>query len=283
MLPGSKRITQHKLDGWHEISPAGAIEILEGRIKNRNLSEHVAEFYANSMKNNHWRKNGEPLIFDERCRLLDGQHRLRACILANLPFTSYCIFGVEASAFDTMDQGKTRGASDIATIRNMKNASLVAAIAKLAISSKEGAEAVYSGNKLPNYEVNSYLSRHVAELEAAATFINKYRSKLTSVVNITAALSGFVFYTARRQDEKLAMEFIEKLATGVGLEKGSPILALRNRLQSPLKGKSNANMGITKTALYGYTIKGWCLFRDGSSGVLRLVDGERVTMYTSFK
>lgn len=78
------------------------------------------------MRNGNWKANGEAIKFSSTGRLLDGQHRLRACVKEQVPFTTLVIRGLEdeAMAARSGDEGirrlaeGLRSALDMACIRN---------------------------------------------------------------------------------------------------------------------------------------------------------------------
>lgn len=123
------------------ITPELAKEYLTHNFRNRALNEGTVKFYASQMKRGLWQLNGEPIIFSSNGELLDGQHRLSACILADTPFASVVERGITPEAFMTIDTGKTRAASDIFTIEGITNAtyksSIVARYFNLKVSGME--------------------------------------------------------------------------------------------------------------------------------------------------
>ena len=45
--------------------------------------------YARDMASGHWPLMGEGIRFDEADQLVDGRHRLRACVQSGVPFLTY--------------------------------------------------------------------------------------------------------------------------------------------------------------------------------------------------
>ena len=278
-----KRVGSHRKDGWYEIDQTGAVEILSTRrVKNRPLSEAKAASYAAEMTAKRWAKNGEPLIFDVKMRLLDGQHRLRAVVLSGIPLVTYCIFDVEQSVFDTMDQGKARTGSDIAAIRGLKNYSLAAAITGLLVKSRDGQDPVNPAKHLWGWVYDDYVTRNRGVLEESAAFVTKFRKELKPI--ITLSLAGYVYHVGRAQNPETAPTFIEQLATGANLTKKSAVLYLRNRLMTPVSGKSAPLVHLGRFAVYNLTVKAWCYHRDSLPCTrLALREDERPTMFTKYK
>lgn len=90
------------------ITPKMAFEWLKKNTRNRPPSPMVVERYAEQMKSGEWTLTGDPIRFSDVGVLLDGQHRLAACVLADKPFQSVVVRGVTPDAFNDIDQGYKR-------------------------------------------------------------------------------------------------------------------------------------------------------------------------------
>jgi hypothetical protein len=264
-----KRVrSPHAKDGWYEVTPAEAMEILRVQDMNRPLREFWAQEIATDVKLKEFAPNGETLVFDERGKLLDGQHRLRACIIANTPIETYCVFGVPKKFFDKFDQGKIRGGSDVLAIFGQKYAALSSAVTKMAIRYDEGSPT--NTVRIPNWQVLDFIKKNGKEIAESVGEIHAYVVTGRKAAVLPPTVAAFVYYRARQQDAKRAMEFIEKLTTGEDLKKGTPIYLLRERLLS-LQGKKHVLNTYDKLAL---AIKAWNLFRaQKSTKVLKWVKG----------
>lgn len=98
---------------------------------NRKLRPGFVKLYANEMLRGKWKLNGEPLLFglDEQGTesIISGQHRLHAVLEANkqylkdpskypdavLELHTVCIYGIDLSTADTVDQGVNRSHGDV--------------------------------------------------------------------------------------------------------------------------------------------------------------------------
>ena len=89
-----------------EITPARARELLEGGHRNRPVSHRRVRTIAQAMTGGKYVLNGETIVLDVSGRLLDGRHRLLACVLANLPIASFVVEGIAAAVFPSLDQGQ---------------------------------------------------------------------------------------------------------------------------------------------------------------------------------
>lgn len=65
-----------------DIEPHLAESWLTKNVKNRNLTDRIAKKYARDMASGKWKTTGDPIRFDVDGNLIDGQHRLQACVLA---------------------------------------------------------------------------------------------------------------------------------------------------------------------------------------------------------
>lgn len=107
------------------ITPKMAAEILErtakAGVKNRNITQSTIEKYANAIKNGRWKLNSQTIVLDENGCIIDGQHRLSACVLAGVPFTTYVAKGLNRDeVFDTIDCGRTRTLSQLLAMQGRK-------------------------------------------------------------------------------------------------------------------------------------------------------------------
>lgn len=107
------------------ITPDAAAAMLANNARNRPISRSHVEKLAASMKRGEWDLNGTTIKIAGTGRLLDGQHRLTACVESRCPFDTLVVYGLPESSFSTIDQtSKTRKVSDVLSIdtgANMKN------------------------------------------------------------------------------------------------------------------------------------------------------------------
>lgn len=83
---------------------------------------------SKELSENKWALNGETVKFADDGFLIDGQHRLEACVRANTAFIAHVVFGIDRESFQTIDIGKRRDGSDTLAmmgVPNYKNASTI--------------------------------------------------------------------------------------------------------------------------------------------------------------
>lgn len=92
------------------ITPEMARKYLATSKGNRTISRPTVAAYARDMANGNWMLNGEPIAFDIEGHLVNGHHRLYACIEANTSFTTNVARGVPNTAI--FDQNRVRSMRD---------------------------------------------------------------------------------------------------------------------------------------------------------------------------
>ena len=107
------------------ITPDVAEEMLKANVHNRNMSR---EPLKNAIMNGEWKLNGAAIVFSDDGVLLDGQHRLKACVDTGIPIDTIVVRGVSHYAQITMDTGKKRNVVDYLKLLGFKSCTCVAAI-----------------------------------------------------------------------------------------------------------------------------------------------------------
>src|SRR5688500_13425048 len=90
------------------ITPQMAKDWLAANTHNRKLRDHHVVALSRDMKAGRWHDTGTPIKFDRAGVLLDGQHRLEAIVLADVPIQMWVFRGLESEVQDYMDTGLRR-------------------------------------------------------------------------------------------------------------------------------------------------------------------------------
>lgn len=134
-LPGAKHEVRSEI---LVISPEVAAAWLDQNKINRNPRSTIVTKYARDMKEGQWRLTFDPIRFDIANELLDGQHRLMACVKAERPFTSLVIYGLPTEMRDVIDTGASRSVGDVLQFHGIGSANHVSAVARWIIAAKSG-------------------------------------------------------------------------------------------------------------------------------------------------
>lgn len=83
-----------------------------GSERNRRLRRSHVEALARDVAAGRWPLNGSTLKISVSGRLIDGQHRCHAVILAGVPIRTYVVEGLEDDVFASLDSGRRRTLQD---------------------------------------------------------------------------------------------------------------------------------------------------------------------------
>lgn len=115
---GSKRILE--LD----ITPDIAKEILSFNTNNRSVSRQRVEMYCKDMIQGNWKSNGVPIIISDKKELKDGQHRLIACVKAEVVLKKQIVMIIPEKDANCYDIGKARTLKDIMEFEGIEDKAL---------------------------------------------------------------------------------------------------------------------------------------------------------------
>lgn len=229
------------------VTPQDAARMLATMTGNRNLRNRVVNRYAREMIAGRWLMNGEAIKLAKDGRLIDGQHRLNAVVLAKIPIKMCVVRGVDAGAMITLDTGVARTFHDVGTIAGRSYTNTVGPIIRWWGKYLNGSPSVAYSPTMQ--EMQQILDDHPGIQESAA-FIQKLKVVRFRCVQ---SVQGFVHsYASERYDRDMADLFMNDLNDGANLDKTSPIYVLRKRLVDP----SNEARPEPTHAL-AWTIKAW--------------------------
>jgi hypothetical protein len=112
------------------ITPEIAEAWLTQNNNNRPISAATIRKYARDMRADKWLFTGDAIRFDKNRVLIDGQHRLMACIAAETPFRSLVVYGVEPDAKSVIDGALMRRPSDVLAMDGYHNVLTLASAAR---------------------------------------------------------------------------------------------------------------------------------------------------------
>lgn len=254
------------------ITPETAKRMLGLNTNNRNISRKQVELFARTMSQNAWRINGEAVKFSDGGRLLDGQHRLLACIESGVPFRTLVIRGLPEETQQTMDSGKTRTMANVLELQGRANTTHLAALARtIYVGEQLGVDAACTNSVTPTRNELLEFIDSTPELERTLRKAEQFYTKSNHLLSISMA--GLLYWTFDRIDDAASMTFFDRLATGANLNEGDPILVLRNSLFDINRGHHSD--GATRRRIAGMTIKAWNRWRGGASvKILRFTPSE---------
>jgi hypothetical protein len=235
------------------VTPQEAARMLGTMKGNRALRQRVVQRYAREMIAGKWLLNGESVKIARDGRLIDGQHRLNAVVLAKVPVQMCVVRGVDAGAMVTLDTGVGRTFADVSTIAGRSYSQATGPIIRWWFKYQTGSPTV--ANTPSMQEMEQILDAHPGIVESAA-----FIAKLTTVrQRCFPGVQGFVHsYASEKYDREMADSFMQDLNDGADLEKTNPIYVLRKRLiDTPEKKRPPATYALA------WTIKAWNCWING--------------------
>lgn len=246
------------------ITPELAEKWLSLNTNNRPIRNGAVMKYAGDMVNGRWKLNGETIKLNGD-RLIDGQHRLRACIQAKTPFVSLVVHNVDAGVFDTIDRGMVRSFGQVLGIAGTKNANAVAAAARILWLLETGRSAIGGGDSTIG-ELEEIISRYPEIVDIASQSCGMKMANKLIAPGVLVAL--WVVFT--RKNQMLADSFFQDLNDGTNIYQ--PVAKLRQRLIADRMSKKRL---MTREELIVITIKAWNAVREGKQvGILKWMKTE---------
>jgi hypothetical protein len=246
------------------ITPLMADELLRRNqgedYRNRTLSASTLDKYTNEMRRG-WKLTGETVILSKSGRLLNGQHRLHACIASQREFQTFVVFGVDDDAFAFMDVGRKRTAGDIFSIHGVADANKMAS-ATLWIWK-------YHNTKMMNPEAGkgptpdqlySYYLAQAPDLPKSVAPGSRFRDLAPP------SLMTALHHLCSLKNAEQAMRFFDGAASGINLGAKDAALKLRNRL---IEGRTGGER-LSDIYIAAFTVMAWNALRQRRSiGIFR--------------
>ena len=239
------------------VTPDFARTLLQQNEVNRKLSETHVQFLAKQMTDGKFIQNGDVIKFSKTGRLMDGQHRLSAVVASNETIDMNFCEGLNESAFDVLDTGRPRGASDVLSIHGIKNPFEQASAARYLMLLKNE-DKTWKFTKKSNKDILDVVVANPDISEGVELFKNSLHKKFPMLpVSVMASL--YVIFKAINFDG--CNDFFNKFYTGLDLKGDNPIYILRNIL-------INNSVATKKYTIYQkmeFVVLAWNLYRSNKA------------------
>lgn len=262
------KVTQNQIVKRLTITPQMAEEFLKCNSCNRRLSNSSVNTLARQMTNGTFQFNGDAIRFSAEGVLLDGQHRLTACVLSGIPFDTLVVFGLPASAQDTVDYGRKRTVADTMGLRKVPNAAVVSSACRWIYALAVG-QTQFS---ITTPEALAFAAAYPGIIDSAA------KAQTCNVLGTSRGLIAAIHFIgsyAQKVPEK-ADAFVAVLKTGIPAYEGDPVHLLRERYMT---NRMNGTKPTDTAKLCGM-VHVWNNFReDKALKLLRIPDTAVLTDY----
>jgi len=214
------------------ITPQYAKLILENNTHNRPVRERHVKFLKDEMANGRFVETGDTIKIADDGTLLDGQHRLLACVESGVGFHAIIVFGVGKEAFTVIDTGKKRSASDTLYIAGISRPDKLASIAGV-LSNRFN---TLSTRNRSNDQILEFARKNECLLHSMFNICNRLYNN--NVKLISASRAAAYMYAMSHTSPSLATEFIESFFTGEQLSSSNTPIIVRNQIiDTRLKNK----------------------------------------------
>ena len=245
------------------ITPDQAKKLLLNNETNRPQTLSVIKEYAKDMREGKWELNGETIKLNADGGLLDGQHRLEACILADRAFDTFIVQVESDNAFDTIDIGKKRTGADTFHVQGEKNAALLASVMRLVVEYEKMGKVSATSFKVTSRTLRESLGRHPT-VRQSVSYAGSRRVNFTN-----GTVIGFCHYVFSKIDDTAALVFMDQLCLAEGLVKTDAAYILKEKLIAEKLAASKYQ--VRNSYSVALIFKAWNAFRSGSPiKVLRL-------------
>lgn len=256
------------------VTPSEATEYLKRSSGNRNLRLSNINKLVSAMSSGSFIYDGSPIRFDEDGNLIDGHHRLTACVKSGVPFQTD-IAVVPSEAKMVIDTGATRSASDALVFAagvdrsasmNMSTAVRVMVMHDHTAYSDFGVSVGSSSyaSVTTNEKLINYYEQHKQEINEAHEFVTGVLKKSgRNPTPISAAQYIAVRALAsRKYDTGEVDDFIKKVISGIGIEQSTPedhcrkfMLAVKSKQTRSTRSETFLTfVKLIKVRLHGRTI-----------------------------
>lgn len=273
---------------------------------NRPFRRPLADRYASEHLRGKWSLNLETIVIDANGFVLQGQHRLVSLILGeqtrqinpsqwgSTPLVLEVAIGYGVSPkpenANTYDLGASRSLGDVIyrhqqfgkkiTEKEQKKIAKLLSGAIRLVWLRVGGKQVSFAPHFPHSEALEFYKKHPKTLNSVKEILKLDAGEegnerlISSLLSLSYAAALYYLQSSVNADK--ALKFWTLFASGEGLEKGDPILVLRQSLS-----RFDTSSGSSRDALIGMVVNAWNLWSKGKKAttkeikVARKKDGDR--------
>ena len=248
------------------VTPKMAQEWLEGNVDNRNLREPRVLQHSQTLQRGEWELTGDCIVFDEDGTLLNGQHRLSAVVVTEIPARFVILRGVPAKTQEVMDTGLARTLGDQLQRRGVPYYTYVSGalfwLHRMAYSEASGVAHYAEPGMRPSFRQLLKLYEENKELSDEAPRIGKHVNNLKVRAGATLA----IYHRLKQiEDENIEVEvdtFFDKWLTGAELKASDPIFRLREWCLDDA-AKRHTRGRAPDYRYVAYVLTAWNAWREG--------------------
>lgn len=255
---------------WADVTPKLAEEWLKRNVNNRKLDRSLVARLAADFSSGHYTQTHQGAAFDTDGNLVDGQHRLHAIVASGVTVRMLVTRGLKPEARAKIDTGNARSLPQVLAMSyGMRDAERLVPVINSLFFLKHDAR-----RRLSPDEIMAEVDRYRPALDwALATFTSKRVASNYMPSPVIAALVH-----AHAANPASVETFGNALINPVGLEAGSPIIVLLNKVRGGQFSGDKDRLELAKStlnAVYAY-------LRGNSRSVLRKTSATALEYFSRF-
>jgi hypothetical protein len=222
----------------------------------RSIKQNKLEQLCRDLRAEHFMLNAATIVLDDAGNLLDGHHRLQACVKTGEPFRALVARDVPSRALYTIDTGTARSLADTLKLQGFRDTTCLAATISLIWSYK-----ITGGTEAP--------SKKKPSVQEAMDLIHAHPDIPDSMLVCkgmekvgTRSHMAFLHWLAKDDEVESVSEFVNDVITGERLGKENPAFVIRERFIKDKQHPTKKIASVTKLALL---IKAWNTYRAGEA------------------
>jgi hypothetical protein len=237
------------------LTPDRCEQIIGSNFANqRNVSDSNFSKIEDDMINDRFHLTGESIIIGRSGSLLDGQHRVLACIKTGFGFWTVLVEGVDDELFYVINTGKSRSLSDVLKINGETNTIVLSSCLLRLAEYRRSPLSICSGAPISTSEAFEAFREYPEIQESIRVSV-----ALKDVASRTRI--AWLHCVTQRLNKPVSDSFFHGLTTGEMLDMHSPVYWLRSRLQSDRASSAK----ISPREAQALIIKAWNAYLDGKS------------------
>ena len=250
------------------LSPDMAKRLLRFNTRNRKIQPNHVKMIASDIKDGNWMMNGQPICFTanpfqagadpSNTRLLNGQHRLQACIMANEPIEIWLAFDVDEAAFATYDNHAKRSMLFQIEKETVFDERVMMAAAKFMWRVDNGFD-VLAAKTPTTTQLSKTLEKHPMLFKV---FSDARRLKDFG----SAGVLTYVLARVKEERDDFYDDYFDVLESGTGIEKGNPFGPLRTEIVGAYKAKAKRADMLKLHLMAWEAYKEWRIAKDIAKG-----------------
>lgn len=230
-------------------------------VLNRKVRPSLVKRLAHDLTEGRWVFNGQTIVIDQRGFILDGQHRLHACVQAGIPLFTMTVRGLDPQIMTTLDSGESRSKRDVLGMAGMVEANILAGAITLVKAYRDGTIATTHRHRTPvsNTEILELAEGPYLPVVGSVAWVSEITRRQPRIMTKTEAAALHAILQDAAPAHVVGRWFSELLQ---GRELSGNRLKLHHRLQTAYYSKQRKDR-LTRQERMAFTIKAWNADRTG--------------------